>query len=117
MRESDLNLLKILEENKFYNIKNLKELMNSCNNLGQVLRRYRRQLLMKNNIVVDEINDYLKREDIEQLFLVPLSETSYEYIKEAMKINKWTMKELFKECKESQLNIFIVVGTKNKRAL
>lgn len=103
--------LKILAEDKNFNQEDLnKIILDSCyslknykNKIESELMTYRNQLLQQMNR--PNFNEKMTKENLQKWFLEPINEQKFDYIKEDMKTNYWTIEELWDKCKEESIGI------------
>ena len=83
-------------------------------NIEKSLMIYRNKLL-KQKQILNFVDDY-SIENIQDWFLEPISQSQFDYIKECMKHNNWTIQELWTACREQQVSITTLVKCRNERA-
>lgn len=107
-------LLNLLRGNKLFKEEDLQNFINCKTTLNEGLNVYRKELLKNIKIRDDDIE--LTKTNIEKIFLNPLTIMEFNYIRQAIKLNKWTIKDLFEKCQQLDMNVMIVVGVRNERA-
>lgn len=102
--------MEILRKDKNFNLVDFNSLLQkNYEHEERTLIEYRNILLQQPTCK----NFTLSRENIETLFLEPLTQHDYKIILKGMKLNKWTLEQLCEDAKESGNRVLNIVTCRN----
>lgn len=107
----NMEWLQILSKDKNYRENDfIKVVVDSCYSFNIYKDKIQSELMTYRNILLQQMDtpDFTKtltKENLQKWFLEPIDKQKFDYIKEDMKLNYWTIKELWNKCREESIGI------------